>query len=1312
MKRWIMMLAVGVAACAGQVAADSVGFDGTTFFPDGTLTFSGDNAVLTNMHGFYEWQGASPDGTVVDVSQPLRLNGWKPTTEWLDHFPTSSAFPANTQYSYQGMWHVPVAGDYSFAGIFDDGIYLAIDGQVLLNINTYNNLAATSNVYLTAGWHALDVRASNKGSNGGKAGATWASGVIFSSDNVDFTSSANIPLGQAFGADNDVLASMGGYAHIFGRMQMTANGAIETAAVTGTPVFSGIVQGAGTLSFPDLGADPLLFGSPDPQWPAVLDGDIANALVLTNHVWLRRMPAPYTVAPGATLAFDGIACPEAPGGGHLTLNNYSLNLLASTTPAITSVTVPADRTLCLKSSYYDNGSFADAPAAFSTAVTLNGGALVFDNAAEMSFGGSFTGTGAITKDGAGDLTLAGSGSGSAATFTINAGQLLVDSAAALCDAPLRLLGTTGRLVNLNSMTLSNPITTLSGGFITPAGTVLELEGTVGGGGLSKWGEGTLRLSGTTDNTNFHLHVRGGTVELNKSSGYAVRSIGDIQPGATVKITGASGDQIKDEWHIQTSGGTFDLNGHSETVASITNTVTGSTIINNGQAPVTLTVGFGNANSTYKDGAIRDGNAQIALTKIGTGTMTLASEAFKYTGATTVDAGTLRLLPDSYIRASLFRMVFSEVRNEGANSNSGLQIGKIQLTLDGAAVNWPSLDQMTVTAPTPKPSEGPNNLVNNNAIGNGKWYVDNTSPLPATLLIECENPILFDGYRFGTGGDAQGRDPITWTFEIGTPDGTTTNWVEIDSQSKYPITTARNTYTPILSVKPLTNNLFSAAAPIIVNAEGSLVLPGFISQSIPTLTGTGTLVLEGDSTISLPNPENFPGTFNGNGTVILAGTASQFTILPQGNGITLINDGASATLLNDFDGISTWGASIKDGEGTFGITQTTGTTYYAASDSTYTGDTVISGGEACVIGSLVVAKHIRFTPEYMSGKTTPYSDYQLSRFKLMQDGKELAYPNATTARGEFSQGGKTEESPSNILLDDNTKFYSNQSILNPIIITLPFAMTFDGYAWYTANDSSGRDPVTWTVEVSLDEKAWTQVDRRENETITTTRNVKAGEWVFTEVPPVDFRAFSPNSRMTLGAGAKLSLLYASEPVGPLSGAGDIAFNRGTLLLSTFADATFAGDVTGNGAIIKQGSATQTLTGVLSYDGDLIIDGGTLDLSGATLTGVTNIILRSGTLTGTATVGNALTVTCEGGAYNAQLNVAGALTITGDLLLTAPEIPYSKTLFTYQSANTDTVTALTSAQMSPPLSAGIRAIVRTDNNSAVLSVSRGGTILMLQ
>jgi len=1309
-----------------EVSSGDVTFGGLTFYPEGTLVFDGGNAVLTNQPGILEYQGYLPFGTTMDLTQPLTLNGWKAAPEQL--YVNAGGYPLNTQYSYKGMWYAPVTDTYSFAGRFDDGFYLKIGDQVVLDRNN-NTQVNVRDIALTQGWYPIDLRCGNVGGSGGKT-ASWPSGVIYSTDNLDFSDGNNVPLGKGFGIGDDKMLPIQDDCHpIFGRMLMSENGTITVSPdIVGEPIFSGIVQSLGNhaLTFSGLNGD-LLFGSQNPLYPAVLDGDITNDLILTNYVWLCRLPSPLTIAPGATLAFDGIACPDTVSGD-LSLSGYSLQML-DTTLGIDSVTVNTGAELSFKSRVYDNGFFVENPAAFATDITLNGGTVNFDVTEPMLFDGMFSGGGTVNKNGNGALTLDGSTSGFASTFNLNAGRLVLADAAAIDGAGIYLNG--GRLCNVDNLSISNPIWALSGGggFDVLSGTTFEVNGPVirTSGDISKWGDGTLRLSGNDDNENLQVHVRAGTLELNKSSGYAVRNIGDIMSGTTVIITGSSGNQVADFGYIQTSGGTFDLNGHNETVGTITDTAAGGTIINNGNQPATLTVGYGNASATYANGALHDGDGGLALTKIGTGTQTLGSDALQYSGATTVDNGTLCILPDDNITSSLFRLTLIAPRPTGAYTGTGIQIGEFQLTFKGNGLLWPPLNQLSATGPITNSTQGPDKAVDNTLGGNNKWYVNsNNATLPYVLTVECDNPITFDGYRIGTGNDAEGRDPISWTVEVGVVEGSVTNWVLVDTQTDYPTTTSRNAYTPIFPIHALENTAIPEGAPVVINAGGTLLLPGFAAgQTLAGLTGSGTLKLE-NSTVILPNPETFTGKVAGSdSTVIFDGTAPEIAIVPLGVNVTFINNGLPATVMNDGTGSGIWCGNIQDGTAPLGLTQTGGTTYYAAPNCTYTGDTILSGGEA-IVASAVPVRYVRFTPLVMrpGGDNAGANRYQLSRFRLMSAGQEILYPVGTTAYGELGSNPGGEQA-SNVLLpadppyntNTNTKFYWNGGAQpNPLVIVLPYEMLIDGFTYYTGNDSTGRDPVKWTVEVSVDGAVWTLVDSRDvdPDSITKTRNAKAGEWRFNMLSS-DFCVFSPNSQMTIETSAKLSIISATEPVGPLSGDGLIALSKGTLILSTFTDANFAGTIEGDGVLIKQGEAVQTFSGALSYTGDLIVEEGILNLDGAVLTGVTNIILRGGVLTGSATVNGDLTVTCEGGIYDASLNVSGALTVDGEVLLWLPEgaqLPHRRQLFTFQSADPTTLTALENALMTTPLSNGITARVRIEGGSVVLTVSRVGTILILK
>ncbi len=80
---------------------------------------------------------------------------------------------------------------------------------------------------------------------------------------------------------------------------------------------------------------------------------------------------------------------------------------------------------------------------------------------------------------------------------------------------------------------------------------------------------------------------------------------------------------------------LDLAGVDHSLGSL---LWGGTVINSGPGPATLTVGSDNASTTFI-GSVQDGSAATALTKVGTGTLTL-TELNTYTGATLVNGGVL------------------------------------------------------------------------------------------------------------------------------------------------------------------------------------------------------------------------------------------------------------------------------------------------------------------------------------------------------------------------------------------------------------------------------------------------------------------------------------------------------------------------------------------------------------------------------------------------------------------------------------------------------------------------------------------------
>lgn len=106
--------------------------------------------------------------------------------------------------------------------------------------------------------------------------------------------------------------------------------------------------------------------------------------------------------------------------------------------------------------------------------------------------------------------------------------------------------------------------------------------------------------------------------------------------------------------------------------------------------------------------------------------------------------------------------------------------------------------------------------------------------------------------------------------------------------------------------------------------------------------------------------------------------------------------------------------------------------------------------------------------------TPANYVQASEFNLLLAG---GIRQPTTAQSGQYQGVGQEPSK----LDDNntaTKWLTTSvtaHLADPILLDLGAAYLITGYRWSTANDSTDRDPVSWTLEGSTDSTTWVLVD---------------------------------------------------------------------------------------------------------------------------------------------------------------------------------------------------------------------------------------------
>ena len=268
---------------------------------------------------------------------------------------------------------------------------------------------------------------------------------------------------------------------------------------------------------------------------------------------------------------------------------------------------------------------------------------------------------ALTKVGTGTLTLSGANTYTGAT-NVNAGTLAggaanafsAGSAVTVAGVAFLDLGgfsqTIGSLAGAGTVTnsgIASPATLTEGG--NNASTLFSgiIQDGSSSTALTKVGTGTLTLSGANTYTGA-TNVNAGTLAGGAANAFSA--------GSAVTVAGVA---------------FLDLGGFSQTIGSLAGA---GTVTNSGIAsPATLTEGGNNA-STLFSGIIQDGSSSTALTKAGTGTLTL-SGANTYTGATNVNAGTLDVL------GSIATSTLTSV-NSGATLNGTGIVGDAEINAGG------------------------------------------------------------------------------------------------------------------------------------------------------------------------------------------------------------------------------------------------------------------------------------------------------------------------------------------------------------------------------------------------------------------------------------------------------------------------------------------------------------------------------------------------------------------------------------------------------------------------------------------------------
>jgi autotransporter-associated beta strand protein/probable HAF family extracellular repeat protein len=174
------------------------------------------------------------------------------------------------------------------------------------------------------------------------------------------------------------------------------------------------------------------------------------------------------------------------------------------------------------------------------------------------------------------------------------------------------------------------------------------------------------------------------------SGFSLISPTGVSADGTV-IVGGDGTQACIVRIPLNAFALLDLKGLDVSIGSL---LWGGIVTNSGTSIATLTAGSDNSNTTF-NGTIQDGVSTTALTKIGTGTLTLTG-ANSYTGGTTIAAGTLELGSGASIRGGV---TFSGTTGTLKLDNSSSFAGTVAGISDQDTIDFADIDFANVQRPS-------------------------------------------------------------------------------------------------------------------------------------------------------------------------------------------------------------------------------------------------------------------------------------------------------------------------------------------------------------------------------------------------------------------------------------------------------------------------------------------------------------------------------------------------------------------------------------------------------------------------------------
>jgi autotransporter-associated beta strand protein len=909
-----------------------------------------------------------------------------------------------------------------------------------------------------------------------------------------------------------------------------------------------------------------------------------------------------SMASGATLAYDRS---DAVTLGNTLSGAGNLRHSGSGTLAITANNTHSGGTVIDSGRTLQVGAGSTTGSLGSGAVT-NNGTLVYNRSGSSTFANNISGTGSLDiATTANSPTLSGNNSFTGTTrvrgteITIGSNALAGSTLTTFSEdnvANLQLRGTRNvNAYNIGGLSGNRNITFDSNFVLTSVGSNNQnttFSGSINAGQLSKVGTGTLELSGASNNFTGEFRIHSGKVEITGGNttvvnwGISVGSLNGDNASFEIKDGRYTGN-ISLGQNLG-SAGTMSMNGGTVTGAISVGHGSGSTgsfvmsggthILTNGnglnvgvRGEGTYTLTNGTVNGTFF-GPNTASAARVAFDRGSIGTMNVSGgdiSVLNFSLGRGVDSiGTLNLTGGRIVSA------FGSI-GTGQNSNSTINISGGSFETTSSSDLWFGGS-----------SHRSRNIVNLTGSGSlsaaGSIAYYDTSP---------DSSLTFN---IGTGGEA----------------GTLTA-LKIDlngSNSKLNFNHTNENY-----------NLSSSIVgdPLVVSQIGS----GKTILSGSNLAWRGGTVING-GTLQVGNGGSHSSTW----------AVSNIT----NNGTLVINSGISSTILGVMSGS---GHMVKDGMGTL--------TLYG--DNAFTGNTIIndgtlqtttwsSGGGPTQFGRLHSSSALTVNTNgsfILGGAQTLGGLSGNGTITLRSHHLTLnAAGDSEFSGGIFGTGGLTKEGSGTFTLSGANNFKGN-TLVNDGRLVLSSSSALGGASVVKVNEG-GTLEVTQRVVIGFLDLNGGTVIGGDNlvsslslindgtvsglangadfaagilkrtaglatvdgaNTYTGTTKIEAGV-----VRLVAGGSFAASSSLFLQSGGTMDLNGISQTFSALDGTGGtVALGSGDVTVNGSGNSTFAGDIMGEGRLIKAGGGSLTLSGSNSQSGGYEVTGGRLIGSTSSLNG---------------------------------------------------------------------------------------------------------------